>query len=67
MIEVVGNAKTIYGIQRKGGKLAAIQVDSSQLLKWIKEHNKQRYVYCLNTINTFRLILLNKPSLIKTR
>ena len=40
MIEVVRNAKTVYGIQRQGGKLAAIQVDSTQLHKWIKEKNK---------------------------
>ena len=40
MIEVVRQAKTVYGIQRQGGKLAAIQVDSTQLHKWIKEKNK---------------------------
>ena len=40
MIEVVRLAKTVYGIQRQAGKLAAIQVDSTQLHKWIKEKNK---------------------------
>lgn len=40
MIEVVRRAKTVYGIQRQAGKLAAIQVDSTQLHKWIKEKNK---------------------------
>ncbi|XP_059092638.1 phosphatidylinositol 4,5-bisphosphate 3-kinase catalytic subunit alpha isoform-like [Tigriopus californicus] len=40
MIQVVRKAKTVYQIQRKAGKLAAIQVDSTQLFKWIKEHNR---------------------------
>ncbi|XP_065568407.1 phosphatidylinositol 4,5-bisphosphate 3-kinase catalytic subunit alpha isoform-like [Artemia franciscana] len=40
LIEVVRKAKTVYGIQRQAGKLAAIQVDSTQLFKWIKEKNK---------------------------
>lgn len=39
MIEVVRNAKTVYSIQREASKLAAIQVDTSQLHKWIREHN----------------------------
>ena len=51
MIEVVRNAKTVYGIQRQGGKLAAIQVDSTQLHKWIKEKNKgqkyEKHVYAM--------------------
>lgn len=43
MIEVVRNAKTVMNIQRCGGRMAAFQVDSSQLHKWIKEHNKDNY------------------------
>ena len=42
MIEVVRNAKTVYRIQREASKLAAIQVDSSQLHKWIRERNPGR-------------------------
>ncbi|RXG70396.1 Phosphatidylinositol 4,5-bisphosphate 3-kinase catalytic subunit alpha isoform [Armadillidium vulgare] len=38
IIEVVRNAKTVYSIQRRA-KLGAIQVDSSQLYKWIKDNN----------------------------
>ncbi|XP_013776261.1 phosphatidylinositol 4,5-bisphosphate 3-kinase catalytic subunit alpha isoform-like [Limulus polyphemus] len=40
MIEVVRNAKTVMNIQRKGGRMAAFQVDSTQLHKWIKDKNK---------------------------
>lgn len=40
MIEVVRNAKTVMNIQRKGGRMAAFQVDSTQLHKYIKEKNK---------------------------
>ena len=40
MIQVVRKAKTVYQIQRKAGKFAAYQVDSTQLFKWIREHNK---------------------------
>ncbi len=43
MIEVVRNAQTVMNIQRCGGRMAAFQVDSSQLHKWIKEHNKDNY------------------------
>ncbi|KAG7162944.1 Phosphatidylinositol 45-bisphosphate 3-kinase catalytic subunit alpha isoform-like [Homarus americanus] len=39
VIEVVRNAKTVYNIQRSS-KLGAIQVDSSQLYKWIRDKNK---------------------------
>ena len=37
IIEFVHNAKTVYNIQRQGNRLAAMQFDSSQLYKWIKE------------------------------
>ncbi len=58
---MVRNAKTVYQIQRKAGKLAAIQVrektvdfhiadiiksiaflqvDSTQLIKWIRDRNR---------------------------
>lgn len=54
MIEVVRNAKTVYGIQRQGGKLAAIQVDSTQLHKWIKEKNKgQKYGKHFNSFHSY--------------
>lgn len=43
MIEVVRNAKTVMNIQRSGGRMAAFQVDASQLNKWIKEKNKDNY------------------------
>lgn len=43
MIEVVRDAKTVMNIQRCRGRMAAFQVDSSQLHKWIKEHNKDNY------------------------
>jgi phosphatidylinositol-4,5-bisphosphate 3-kinase len=39
LIEVVRDAKTVYAIQRQS-KLAAIQVDSTKLHKWIKEKNR---------------------------
>ncbi|QQP35716.1 Uncharacterized protein FKW44_024011, partial [Caligus rogercresseyi] len=49
MIEVVRKAKTVYQIQRKAGKLAAIQVDSTQLYKWIREHNKNKVDQAIET------------------
>lgn len=39
VIEVVRNAKTVYSIQRVS-KLGAMQVDSSQLYKWIRDKNQ---------------------------
>ena len=36
MIQVVRNAKTVYHIQRSASKLAAIQMDTTQLYKWIR-------------------------------
>lgn len=39
VVEVVRNAKTVYDIQRNT-KLGAIQVDSSQLYKWIRDKNR---------------------------
>ena len=49
VIQVVRNAKTVYQIQRKAGKLAAIQVDSTQLYKWIKSHNENNVDQALET------------------
>lgn len=50
MIEVVRNAKTVMNIQRKGGRMAAFQVDSTQLHKWVKEKNKgSRYEQAIET------------------
>jgi phosphatidylinositol-4,5-bisphosphate 3-kinase len=46
LIEIVKQAKTITAIQSRGGARAAIQMDSSQLHKWIKEKNTERSV-CL--------------------
>ncbi|XP_067658198.1 phosphatidylinositol 4,5-bisphosphate 3-kinase catalytic subunit alpha isoform-like [Haliotis asinina] len=43
LIQVVRNAKTITSIQSRGGTRAAIQMDSSQLHRWIKEKNADRY------------------------
>jgi phosphatidylinositol-4,5-bisphosphate 3-kinase len=43
MIEVVKNAKTVMNIQRYAGRMAAFQVDSSWLHKWIKDKNKDNY------------------------
>lgn len=43
LIELVKCAKTITAIQSRGGARAAIQMDSSQLYKWIKENNPDRY------------------------
>ncbi|KAG1683794.1 Phosphatidylinositol 4,5-bisphosphate 3-kinase catalytic subunit alpha isoform [Nymphon striatum] len=52
MIEVVRNAKTIMGIQKKGGRMAAFQVDSTQLHKWIKEHNGgPKYAQAIETFS----------------
>ncbi|KAK7093438.1 phosphatidylinositol 4,5-bisphosphate 3-kinase catalytic subunit alpha isoform-like [Littorina saxatilis] len=43
LIELVKKAKTITAIQSRGGTRAAVQLDSSQLHKWIKEKNPDRY------------------------
>ena len=40
MIEVVRNAITVHQIQKRGGRIAALQLDSSQLYKWIRDNNK---------------------------
>ncbi|CAL4140787.1 unnamed protein product, partial [Meganyctiphanes norvegica] len=39
VIEVVRNARTVHSIQRRS-RLGTIQVDSSQLYKWIRDKNK---------------------------
>lgn len=43
IIEVVNRAETIMSIQRSGGRMAAIQIDSTQLHRWIKERNQGNY------------------------
>lgn len=43
MIEVITNAETVMDIQIQGGRMAALQVDSKQLNKWIKEKNRNKY------------------------
>ena len=40
MIEVVRNAVTVHQIQKRAGQIAALQLDSSQLYKWIRDNNK---------------------------
>ncbi|CAG0915768.1 unnamed protein product [Notodromas monacha] len=45
LIEVVQRAKTVYAIQRQQSKLAAIQVDSTSLNKWIREKNQKPEEY----------------------
>jgi len=49
VIEVVRDAKTVYKIQQESSRLAAMQVDSSQLYKWIREHNKNRMDQAIET------------------
>ena len=44
LIQIVKRAKTITAIQSRGGARAAVQLDSSQLYKWIKEKNPDRCV-----------------------
>ena len=41
LIEVVPAAKTVMAIQHRGGKAASMQLDSSQLHKWIRERNSK--------------------------
>lgn len=43
IIEVVNRAKTITSIQKSGGRMATIQIDSTQLHRWIKEQNYDNY------------------------
>lgn len=43
IIEVVNKAETITSIQKSGGRMATIQIDSSQLHRWIKERNHDDY------------------------
>jgi len=49
VIEVVRDAKTVYKIQQESSRLAAMQVDSSQLYKWIRDHNKNRMDQAIET------------------
>ena len=43
------NILTVYKIQQESSRLAAMQVDSSQLYKWIREHNKNRMEQAIET------------------
>ena len=54
IIEFVHNAKTVYNIQRQANRFAAMQFDSSQLYKWIKEVSQK--VWYIERIN------INAPS-----
>ena len=45
IIEFVHNAKTVYNIQRQGNRLAAMQFDSSQLYKWIRDVSQKVIEY----------------------
>lgn len=50
LIEVVPAAKTVMAIQHRGGKAASMQLDSSQLHKWIRERNpKEQYDVAIDT------------------
>ena len=49
IIEFVHNAKTVYNIQRQANRFAAMQFDSSQLYKWIKEVSQK--VWYIERIN----------------
>ena len=55
IIEFVHNAKTVYNIQRQANRFAAMQFDSSQLYKWIKEVSQK--VWYIERIN------VNVPSI----
>ncbi|KAH9490074.1 Phosphatidylinositol 4,5-bisphosphate 3-kinase catalytic subunit alpha isoform [Bulinus truncatus] len=48
VIEIVKNAKTITAIQSRGGALSSIQIDSSQLHKWIRDQNPDRYEHAID-------------------
>jgi len=52
MIEVVMNATTVHQVQKKAGKIAALQLDSSQLFKWIKDKNKSKVDQAINTFTS---------------
>ena len=39
-------------MQKKGGKIAALQLDSSQLFKWIKDKNKNKVDQAINTFTS---------------
>ena len=41
IIEVVRNSKTVFDIQKGQGRLASMQIDSSQLYKWIRDRNNK--------------------------
>lgn len=43
IIEVVNRAETITSIQKSGGRMATIQIDSTHLHRWIKERNHDNY------------------------
>lgn len=43
IIEVVNRAETITSIQKSGGRMSTIQIDSTQLHRWIKERNEDNY------------------------
>lgn len=43
VIEVVNRAETITSIQRHGGRMSTIQIDSTHLNRWIKERNPHNY------------------------
>jgi len=48
----VPKAQTVYTIQRRAGTLAAIQVNSRQLYKWLIEKNRDQES-CKRAIDTF--------------
>lgn len=48
IIEVVDRAETITSIQKSGGRMATIQIDSTQLHRWIRERNHDNYDEAIN-------------------
>ena len=49
MTEVVRNAVTVHQIQKRAGQIAALQLDSSQLYKWIRDNNKDKLAQAIET------------------
>ena len=58
MIEVVRNAITVHQIQKRAGRIAALQLDSSQLYKWIKGNNMPTGTFTSLTLHTAENIIV---------
>ena len=55
IIEVVRNSKTVFDIQKQASRLASMQIDSSQLFKWIRDHNNANADSLEQAIQSFTL------------